>query len=60
VRLPNPSANRGKSGGFRLIYYIRAAEQIILITLYSKTEQSDIPTTELKRLIIEYNESLED
>jgi len=25
VRLPNPSAQRGKSGGFRVIYYVHDA-----------------------------------
>ncbi len=60
VRLSNPSANRGKSGGFRLIYYVRIAEQIVLISLYSKTEQSDIPINELQRLINEYNASIWD
>lgn len=59
VRLPNPSANRGKSGGFRLIYYVRIAEHIVLISLYAKNEQSDVSIAELKRQIAEYNESLE-
>jgi mRNA-degrading endonuclease RelE of RelBE toxin-antitoxin system len=25
LRLPNPSAKRGKSGGFRVIYYVQVA-----------------------------------
>ena len=51
VRLPNPSAQRGKSGGFRVIYYVRLADHIVLVTVYSKTEQSDISPDAIRRAI---------
>ena len=35
VRLPNPSARRGKSGGFRVVYYVHFADLIHLVTIYS-------------------------
>jgi mRNA-degrading endonuclease RelE of RelBE toxin-antitoxin system len=38
VRLKNPSAGKGKSGGFRVIYYLRLADNIVLITIYSKSK----------------------
>lgn len=53
VRLPNPSAQRGKSGGFRVIYYVRLAESVILVTIYSKTEQTDIAPERIRALIDE-------
>ena len=42
VRLPNPSAQRGKSGGFRVVYYVQFVDLIHLVTIYSKSEESDI------------------
>jgi len=51
VRLPNPSAQRGKSGGFRVIYYVKLADAVMLVTIYSKTEQTDISADELRRLL---------
>ena len=54
VRLPNPDAKRGKRSGFRTIYYIREADFIALITLYSKTEREDISPEKIKALIEKY------
>lgn len=42
VRLPNRSAKRGKSGGFRVIYYLKLVDYIVLLRIYSKTQQEDI------------------
>ncbi len=47
VRLPNPSAQRG----FRVIYYVRLADYIVLVTVYSKTEQPDISPDAIRRAI---------
>lgn len=42
---------RGKSGGVRVIYYwATAAAQIYLLTLYAKSEQSDIDNETLRRI----------
>lgn len=51
VRLPNPSARRGKSGGFRVIYYLKMADRVILVTIYSKTEQTDISPESIRRIL---------
>ena len=51
VRLANPSAGRGKRGGFRVVYYVRLADHVILLTIYSKTQQEDIPTQAIQDLI---------
>ena len=42
VRVKNSDAKRGKSGGYRIIYYLHTAESVLLVTIYSKTEQSDL------------------
>lgn len=53
VRLRNPSARRGKSGGFRVIYYVQLADRVILLTIYSKTEQTDISPDEIRQVLQE-------
>lgn len=57
VRLRNRDAKRGKSGGYRVVYYVETAEQIVIITIYSKSDQSDIPVESLRRFIAEYEET---
>lgn len=44
VRLPNSSTNSGKSNGFRLLYYVAIADEIYLLTIYSKKDDTRIPT----------------
>lgn len=56
VRLPNPAARKGKSGGFRAIYYLRTAKRILMVTIYSKSRQVNIAPEKL-RAIIEEEES---
>jgi mRNA-degrading endonuclease RelE of RelBE toxin-antitoxin system len=51
VRLKNPSASKGKSGGFRAIYYVQLADLVVLLTIYSKTEQVDIPAEAIQDII---------
>lgn len=42
VRLPNSFAGIGKSGGFRVEYYV-GAESISLFLIWSKTQVDDLP-----------------
>ena len=51
VRVRNTDAQRGTSGGYRVIYYVVNADDILLLTVYSKTEQDDIDTETITRLI---------
>lgn len=44
VRLPNSSMNIGKSGGFRLLYYVAIADKIYLLKIYSKKDDNRIPS----------------
>lgn len=53
VRLANPSAQRGKSGGFRVIYYVKTATGVIIIAAYSKSDQTDISPDAIRRAIEE-------
>lgn len=51
VRLPNPSARRGKSGGFRVYYAVGHSDMIYLVTIYSKTDQDDANIYEVQQRI---------
>jgi mRNA-degrading endonuclease RelE of RelBE toxin-antitoxin system len=53
VRVANSDAKRGKQGGYRIIYYVRTTNRILLITIYVKTEQSDISPERIRRIIEE-------
>lgn len=50
-RLRNRSAQRGKRGGFRLIYYEQLEDLVFLLLIYSKTEVDDIPSHEIRRVL---------
>jgi len=57
VRLPNRAARRGKSGGFRVIYYAQVEDVVTLLTIYSKSEESDISAREIEQLAREADEA---
>src|SRR5436309_15740925 len=39
VRAKNSDASKGKSDGYRLIYYVKSESERVLVTVYSKSEQ---------------------
>lgn len=52
TRLENPDANKGKSGGFRVIWYLITSDnEIYPLTIYSKNDQEDISKKEIMLLI---------
>ena len=53
VRLPNRAPRRGKSGGFRVIYYAQFRDRVVLLTIYSKTDEPDISIAEIRRMVLE-------
>jgi len=55
LRVKNSDNRKGKSAGYRVIYYLKTAANIVLVTIYSKSEQSDITANELKRVIQQFN-----
>jgi mRNA-degrading endonuclease RelE of RelBE toxin-antitoxin system len=54
LRIRNSDIQKGKSGGYRLIYYVKTAKGIILLTIYAKSEQVDILADEIRSIITEY------
>lgn len=57
LRVKNSDIQKGKSGGYRLIYYVKTATGIVLLTVYPKSEQSDIDATEIRDIIAEYKQN---
>lgn len=51
VRLKNSNIQKGKSGGYRLIYWISSPELIVLLDIYSKSDQQDIEVGEIRQII---------
>ena len=51
VRIRNSNIQKGKSGGYRFIYYLQTATEIILITIYSKSDQGDVSGETINRII---------
>ena len=56
LRVKNSDIQKGKSGGYRVIYYIKTATKIILITIYSKSEREDISAKEIKQILTEFEQ----
>lgn len=54
VRVRNSDIRKGKRSGYRLIYYVKTSTNIILVTIYSKLDQSDVSAREIKRIITEF------
>ena len=51
VRIKNSDNQKGKSGGYRFIYYLKTSNKIILVTIYSKSDQQDVAITKIKQII---------
>jgi mRNA-degrading endonuclease RelE of RelBE toxin-antitoxin system len=58
VRIRNTDSRRGKSGGYRMIYYLRTQQSIVLITLYSKSDQADISANDVRQIIREFEKTV--
>jgi mRNA-degrading endonuclease RelE of RelBE toxin-antitoxin system len=56
LRVRNSNTQKGKSGSYRLIYYVKTATGIILLTVYAKSEQVDIAAEDIRSIISEYEQ----
>lgn len=53
VRVQNRDIKKGKRSGYRLIYYLKTPTNIILVTIYSKSDQGDISAAKIRRILKE-------
>lgn len=54
VRVQNSDIKKGKSGGYRLIYLVESETSILLLTIYSKSEQEDLKNNQIKSIVEEF------
>jgi hypothetical protein len=59
VRVKNSDIQKGKSGGYRLIYWIVSPELIVLLDIYSKSDQENITLNEVRQIIKNFKKSQE-
>ena len=50
-RLRNPAVSGGAPKGYRVIYHAVSADFIRLLTIYSKSEQTDVSHREIRQLV---------
>jgi mRNA-degrading endonuclease RelE of RelBE toxin-antitoxin system len=55
VRVKNSNIQKGKSGGYRLIYQIESQSSLLLLTIYSKSEREDISSKEIINILAEFH-----
>ncbi|MEK0180482.1 type II toxin-antitoxin system RelE/ParE family toxin [Microcoleus anatoxicus] len=58
VRVKNTDIKKGKSAGYRLIYYVRMPTAIFLISIYAKSEQVDISAEQIIQIISQLNDAI--
>jgi len=54
VRVRNSDIQKGKRSGYRMIYSLKTPDFVLLITIYSKTDQGDISAEKIRRILAEY------
>jgi mRNA-degrading endonuclease RelE of RelBE toxin-antitoxin system len=56
ARVKNSDVQKGKSSGYRAIYWDKAVHQLILVTIYSKLDQSDISPQRIHQIIRHFSQ----
>lgn len=51
VRVCNSNIQKGKSAGYRIIYQVESPTSVLLLTIYSKSNQEDISANEIRDII---------
>ena len=51
LRVKNSNIQKGKSGGYRLIYWLKLKDTIVLLDIYSKSEQVDMDIQVIRKII---------
>ncbi len=57
VRVKNSNIQKGKSAGYRMIYQVESPSIVLLLTIYSKSDRSDISPNEIRSIITDFDES---
>lgn len=54
ARLKNSDIQKGKSGGYRVIYQLKDNTCVLLIVIYSKSDETDIPADRIRQIIDDF------
>ncbi len=57
VRLKNSDIKKGKSAGYRVIYQMRDNASVLLVTIYSKSDESALTASEIRAIIDHFNQT---
>ncbi len=56
VRVKNSDTKKGKSAGYRVICQVASPSSIILLTIYSKSDRTDISAAEILQILTEFEQ----
>ena len=51
VRVRNSNIQKGKSAGYRLVYQVESPTNVLLLTIYSKSDRDDISSAEILNIL---------
>ena len=54
LRIKNSDVKKGKSGGYRLIYWLQKSDGIVLLDIYSKSEKDNVDLTTIRQIITSF------
>jgi mRNA-degrading endonuclease RelE of RelBE toxin-antitoxin system len=60
IRVRNSDTNRGKSGGYRVIYWLKLPECVVLLDIYSKSDRENIEINTIQDIITEFGKQIDD
>lgn len=55
VRIKNSDIQKGKSAGYRLLYQVVSPSNVLLLLIYSKSDQTDVAASEIRNVIAEFS-----
>lgn len=59
VRIKNSDIQKGKRSGYRVVYQLRDKICILLVTIYSKSDETTLAASEIRGIIERFNEAPE-
>jgi mRNA-degrading endonuclease RelE of RelBE toxin-antitoxin system len=54
IRLKNSDIQKGKSAGYRVIYQLKDSVSVLLVTIYSKSDQNTIAVDKIREIIADF------
>ena len=58
IRLKNNANNKGKSAGYRVVTYTKIKDTIVLVYIYSKSNEESVSSHKIDEFIVNYQSSI--